>query len=80
MFQERKTFIGIHMMLPRHLIEDLDRRKTRCESRTSVVAKAIEDYLTKMRIQDGVTVDQELDWSMFKSESRMSYQYKIFQV
>jgi len=64
--QEHKAYIGIHMMLPRYLIEDLDQHRTRYESRTSLVAKAIEDYLTKMRIQEGMAVDQELDWSMFK--------------
>lgn len=66
MIQEHKAYIGMHMMLPGYLIENLDQHRKRYESRTNLVAKAIEDYLTKMRIQECMTVDQELDWSMFK--------------
>lgn len=59
-------YIGIHMMLPRSLIEELDRHKTRYQSRTSHVSRAIEDYLLKIRIQEGFKGDQELNWASYR--------------
>lgn len=60
-------FIGIHMMISRRLIASLDKHKTRYQSRTSLVVKAIEQYLIQLEIQEGLMENQgKLDWISFR--------------
>jgi hypothetical protein len=58
--------VGVHMLLPRSLVGRLDEHKTRYQSRTSLVVRAIEDFLTKMELQDEQDDDQTSDWIIFK--------------
>ncbi len=58
----KKDVVGVHMLIPRKLVLRLDEHKTRYQSRTFLVVRAIEDFLTKIELQE----DQTLDWIMFK--------------
>lgn len=62
----KEDVVGVHMLIPRKLVRRLDEHKTRYESRTFLVVKAIEDFLTKREFQEDQTKDQTLDWIMFK--------------
>lgn len=62
----KEDVVGVHMLLPQRLIGRLDEHKTRYQSRTSLVARAIEDFLTKMELQEDQVEDQTSDWIIFK--------------
>lgn len=62
----KEDVVGVHMLIPQKLVRRLDEHKTRYQSRTFLVVRAIEDFLTKMELQEDQTKEQTLDWIIFK--------------